>query len=231
MTSQTITLNASADYGHAGQYICKITGRAPKVQFERSFCGTKHGKRNDRTSYETDETGLYETQDATRKGKNRSYYLILPWNDGLVLLKSDHEDALLIAKRLDGAERLEDFVVVERDPLTKSESRHYCSQCEAELTRDSKCTEHPDAAVSLRSVEVQQLNEDGSPKHRLVYAIRTPGEVKKVTAAANLDTAVNAICEALAALPQPMQKQALKQAKNRLFPPTEEPENLPAVLT
>ena len=54
----TVTLNAESKYGFSGQYIARITGSAAKFQFNREFVGNKHGKRNEGSSYETDEVGL-----------------------------------------------------------------------------------------------------------------------------------------------------------------------------
>lgn len=218
--TQVITLTASSDFGQSGQYIAKLTGRAPKVQFRREFCGTKSGKRNDLTSYETDEIGLYEIEDRTRKGKVRTFWFILPWGEELRKLKTDHEDALLISKRLDAGERLEDIVELDREPMTRSETQSYCTVCDT-VVDGCHCPNHPDAAIGARSIDVPALNEDGSPKYRLVYSIRKPGEVKKAIAAATLDTAVDAIVQALAALPASEQKKALTLARARMFPKAE----------
>jgi hypothetical protein len=212
----TITLNANADYGQSGQYIARITGRAPRVQFAREFVGSKSGKRNDVTSYETDECGLYEVNDATRKGKVRKYLLVLPWRDELVKLTSDHEDALTIAKRLDGGEGLEDIVSIEREPMTKTATHRVCTVCRERI--DSHCSAHPEAAGTIVSEDVPVLDDLGVPRDRLVYVIRSKGEAKRATAAATLDSAVDAIVNALQALPAPQQKQALKAARDRLFP-------------
>ena len=167
----TVSLHASADFGKTGQYIASLTGRAPQVHFVRSFVGSKYGKRNDGTSYETDEAGLYECCDQTRKGKVKRYYIVLEFQNELRKLQTDLEDSLVIAKRLDGGESLADIVEL--------------------LVEDEK----------------------------VVYRINSKAEVKKTKAAGNLDAAVTAIVSALQALPAPLQKKALAQAKERLFPP------------
>lgn len=114
----TITLHASADYGFTGQYIAKLVGRAAKVQFNREFCGTKYGKRNECTSYTTDEPGLYETQNVTRKGKTRKYWIVIEVNGKLEEYQTDLDDALAIAKRLEGGESLEEIILAEEDGYT-----------------------------------------------------------------------------------------------------------------
>lgn len=190
--ANVITLLASADFGQSGQYIAKLVGRAAKVQFRREFCGTKEGKRSQDTRYETDEIGLYEVNNQTRKGRDRDYWLILPWGDQLLKLRCDHEDALLICKRLDGGEKLEEFILAELggEELKNSDGS-------------------------------PKLGETGKPLHAVVYAIHKPAEAKKLAAAATLDAAVAAIVSALDALPAAEQKRALTAARAKLFPKSE----------
>ncbi len=198
----TVTLTADSKYGFSGQYIAKLIGRAPRVQFEREFCGRKSGKRNESTRYETDEPGLYETADVGKHGKEHSYWLVLPWDGQLKRLCSDHEDALAIAKRLGDREELTDIVGLELgDPIL-----------------------NPDGTPALNS-------ETGKPRHKLVYTIRSKVEVKRAAAAETIDSAVAAIVAALQALPAPQQKAALAAAKSKLFPKVNpEPESLAAEL-
>lgn len=214
----TVTLSAESKYGYSGQYIAHIKGRAERVQFNREFVGRRFGKRNESSSYETDEVGLYEECDVEKGGKSSSFVLVLPWKDGLRKLYSDKEDALAIAKRLDAGERIEDFVVAETgDVITETIRIRKCDVCGRHC--DSyQCPDHVDAHVTPMTETRDCLNEDGAPKRKLVYAIRKPGEAKKAQAAATLDTAVDAIVMALQALPAPQQKQALKLAKEKLFP-------------
>ena len=109
-----IQLNASSGFETAGQqYICRITGRDHKLQFARSFVGRKSGKRNDYTEALVDDPGLYEGQSPDRKGKHRWWVLILEHKGELVKLRSDEEDAMKIAKRLDGRETIDQIVGVE----------------------------------------------------------------------------------------------------------------------
>ena len=179
----TVSLHASADFGKTGQYIASLTGRAPQVHFTRSFVGSKYGKRNDGTSYETDEAGLYECCDQTRKGKIKRYYIVLEYKDNLVKVQTDLEDSLLIAKRLHEGESLADVV---------------------ELSEEED---------ESRSTEANYLT-------KVVYTIKSKAEVKKARAAGDIDAAVAAIVAALQALPTNLQKKALAQARERLFPPT-----------
>jgi hypothetical protein len=110
-----ITLTASSDFETAGkQYIARITGRAAKVQFVREFIGRRSGKRNDCTEALVDEPGLYEIQNPTRKDhKARYWLLIVEFRGELVKFRSDEEDALKIAKRLDGRETIDQIVAAE----------------------------------------------------------------------------------------------------------------------
>jgi len=214
----TVTLSAESKYGFSGQYIARILGRAAKFQFNREFVGSKSGKRLDVSSYTTDEPGLYETCDVTKHGKEKAYLIVMPWKDDLRKLASDTEDALAIAKRLDSGEALEQIVALELEPMNETKYAVRCTECKRDDLVDGHCPDHPEAPVVNSGVEVPKLKEDGTRAHRLVYAIRKPGEAKKAEAAATLDAAVDAIVNALQALPAAQQKQALKLAKDRLFP-------------
>lgn len=169
----TIRLTAESKWGFHGQYIAKLTGRAPKVQFAREFCGSKVGKRGETTSYETDETGLYEVCDVNKRGKDKTYKLVLPWKDRLCVLTTDCEDALAIAKRLGNGENIEDVVVVERgDALTIQEYFRTCSECGHESSIDF-CPDHPNATHVGDLRTKPKLNADGEQLYALVYTIRT----------------------------------------------------------
>ena len=108
-----IEFRANSDFGQTGQYIARITGRAKNVTFAREFVGRKSGKRNDVTTALVDEPGLYEVVNCTRKGKDRDYWIVLEHEGELKRIRSDEEDFLAIAKRLDGSETLEQIVVFE----------------------------------------------------------------------------------------------------------------------
>lgn len=110
----SITLTASSDFEKAGkQYVARITGRKPIATFARDFIGRRSGKRNDFTSALVVEPGLFEISSPTRKGAGREWVLVIEHEGELVKLQSDEEDAMKIAKRLDGRESLADIVAVE----------------------------------------------------------------------------------------------------------------------
>ena len=218
----TITLSASSDFGHSGQYIARLVGRAARVQFAREFVGKKWGKRNEGTSYETDEVGLYEVSNQTRKGCEREYWLILPWKDELKKIRTDLEDSLAICKRLQDGERIEDFVRLELgEPITDTVTHWKCAECGGEVERGHRCPAHPEAQIILSSEYVPARNEKGEPRHKLVYAIHSRASAREEKKAATLETAIEAIMQALQALPLPLQRKALSAAKSRITPPKE----------
>lgn len=97
-----ITLNASSDFNTAGkQYIARIKGRDSKFTFDREFIGKRSGKRNDFTSADVDDPGLYELRDTTRKGTSDKYRLIVAQGDELVVYRCSKEEAMKIARLLD----------------------------------------------------------------------------------------------------------------------------------
>ena len=219
-TMATIKLAAESKFGYSGQYIARITGRATKFQFVREFVGNKFGKRHECTSYETDEIGLYEECDVDKHGKKKSYAIVMLWKEDLRKLYSDTEDALKIAKRLDGGETIEQIVSLELEPMNESKYVPTCSVCRRTTDLvNGQCPDHVDAQMVSAAIDVPKLKDDGTRAHRLIYTIRSPGESKKAEAAGNVDAAVDAIVQALQALPDKLQKQALKLAKDRLFPP------------
>lgn len=228
MASETITLSAESKFGHSGQYIAKLVGRAERVQFDRVFVGAKFGKRSECTSYETDEAGLYEVCDVGKRGKDKTYYLVLPWHEGLIKLTSDSADALKIAKRLGAGERLEQIArACLGDPLTDSQWYVTCSVCGAELTDGQPCAEHASEGYRVnKSRLVPRLKADGSPVRAIVYEILTPAQARKQEASGTLDAAVDSIVAVLASLPAPAQRKALTLVRAKLFPKAEEvPEN------
>lgn len=105
-----IKFDASADYGLSGQYIARLRGRAPKVTFEREFLGHKWGKRNEGTTALVDEPALVEVVNVTRKGKDRNYWLVVEYAGELARLRTDEDDAMAIAKRLDGGETITEII-------------------------------------------------------------------------------------------------------------------------
>lgn len=111
-----IEFTAFSDFGQTGQYIARITGRQKKVNFAREFIGRKSGKRGDITTALVDEPGLYEVVWCKRRGKERAHWILLEVEGQLRQVRSDEEDFLTIAKRLDGGETIEQIVVFEPIP-------------------------------------------------------------------------------------------------------------------
>jgi len=222
----TVTLSAESKYGYSGQYIARITGRADRVQFARSFVGTRSGKRNDASKYETDEIGLYEECDVGKNGKSKSYALVMPWKSTLKKIYVDLDDALKIAKRFDGGESLDGIVCLELgEQKFVTEWYVVCNECGQECVANAlKCGEHPDSWVQRKSREVPAVNADGTLKFALTYRIFSKAEAEKAEALSSVEAAADAIVGALAALPAPLQRKALSAVKARLFPsPPKEP--------
>lgn len=109
-----IRLSASADYGQTGQYVARITGRDTKFTFRREFIGSRGGKRNDYSCADIDDPGLYETRDATRKGKVDRYRVVVPHGDdgALVAVAVAKADAMTIARGLHDGRAIGDIVAV-----------------------------------------------------------------------------------------------------------------------
>lgn len=106
-----ITLKATADYGQAGQFIARITGRDSKFTFEREFLGRKSGKRNETTTVDIDTEGLYECCDIHRKrGKQSSFYLVCEVAGTPIQYNSDKEDAMAVAKAMDSGRKFAEIV-------------------------------------------------------------------------------------------------------------------------
>lgn len=112
---KAVALQASADFGQTGQYIARLTGRNSKFTFEREFVGRKFGKRNEGTSADLDELGVYECRDSTRKGKVDRYRLIVLWNGELKVIKSDKSDAMEICREIDNGRAFRSIVAVSED--------------------------------------------------------------------------------------------------------------------
>jgi hypothetical protein len=110
--STLITLTAQCLYNSsyppkdaAKPYVARITGRAKgALMFERDFLG--------QGSVSIDEPGLYEVQHGLKKGGySRSYIVVVQMPDGELRRSSNvgKEDAMSIAKRLDGGEQISDI--------------------------------------------------------------------------------------------------------------------------
>jgi len=107
-----ISFSASSKFGHSGQYIARITGRHKQYTFEREFIGRKGGKRNEETTADVDDPGLYECCDVDKHGKESRYYLVLEAEGNLIKLRSDKEDAMTIGKAMEAGRSLQEIVVV-----------------------------------------------------------------------------------------------------------------------
>lgn len=107
----TVTFVADAANGRSGQYIARITGRDQKYQFQREFVGRKGGRRNESSEHETDEPGLYECCDATKRGKDSRFYAAVEVGGVLRAFRLDKAEALAVAKALDAGVAIGDIVV------------------------------------------------------------------------------------------------------------------------
>lgn len=131
---EPIKFVANSDFGQSGQYVAKLTGRAPRFTFAREFLGRRSGKRNDVTTAFVDEPCLIEVCDCTRKGKRHAYSLVLEVEGELLEFGSDESDAMAIAKRLGDGESLTVIVAVERDAddsTGKTWNYRICSKAES----------------------------------------------------------------------------------------------------
>lgn len=106
----TVTFGAEAANGRSGQYIARITGRDQKYQFQREFVGRKGGRRNEVSEHETDEPGLYECCDATKRGKDSRFYAAVEVAGTLRAFRLDKAEALAVAKALDAGGAVGDLV-------------------------------------------------------------------------------------------------------------------------
>jgi hypothetical protein len=115
----SVTLTASADFGHTGQYVARLTGRNSKFTFEREFIGSKGGKRGEFSSADVDDPGVYEMRDATRKGKVDKYRVVIEFEGELHKLVSDKPDAMEICKALGAGRAFSDIVRAGRNEEQK----------------------------------------------------------------------------------------------------------------
>ncbi len=105
---EIIRLQASASYGHTGQYVARLTGRDSKFTFAREFIG----RRSERTSTaDVDDAGLYEICDVDRRGgKDSTYWVVAKVGDELYKFAASKAEAMKIAKAFDDGRKLEDVV-------------------------------------------------------------------------------------------------------------------------
>jgi hypothetical protein len=242
-----ITLTASADYGHTGQYIACLTGRDPQFTFQRTFIGHKGGKRNETSTVDVDEPGLYECCDISRKhGKEPRYILVVDVNDDLIGLPSDKEDALKIARALE-SRPFSDIVVGHQanlDALTASQHLQECRKLrvidgspdwirrlESEVTLSFVVGDWPAGSVltldqlqpalktEMARLEEVLINLEAQGKYpRAGYRILPAREAEQRQAAATIEEAVNQCRQILADLPAPTIKKVLAELKKQLLP-------------
>lgn len=221
--AETISLFAESKWGCSGQYIARLVGRDPKVQFSRQFVGRKSGKRLERSEFETDEPGFFEICDVDKRGKSKEFRLILPWRDGLKSIRTDMADALKICKRLDAGEKLTDVVALELgEPLMRREYYDTCSVCHVELATGVKCTEHPGGFSERLWREVPELNDSGQPMFALGYVIRSKVEANR----SQRDQSEAGIADSIVALLRPLgqaeQRRVFKAVRERITQPHDE---------
>lgn len=110
-----ITLSASAAFGQSGQFIARLTGRDSKFTFNREFIGRKGGKRNDVTTADVDDEGLFEHCDVTRKGKESYFAVTMVIGGTLTKMKATKEEAMAIAKGFEAGRTLTDLITPFKD--------------------------------------------------------------------------------------------------------------------
>jgi hypothetical protein len=138
-----ITLVAeSKDYPNSKQYVARIVGRDKRFTFSREFVGSKSGRT---TTAHIDEPGIYEVCDIDRKGRKEPDYRVVlarppafpplgTADPDLLNFPASIEEAMTIAKRLDGGEPIVEMIEIylEETPgkrsyqfrlLTKGEAR------------------------------------------------------------------------------------------------------------
>jgi hypothetical protein len=164
-----ISLYASSDYGHTGQYIARLVGRDGKFTFRREFVGHKTGKRAEQTQADLDTPGLYECCSVTRKGKEWRYRLLFEVAGELALVRVSKEDAMAIAKALDAGRELAQIVSVER--------------VAAEGEEEPKYTYSLRSAAEARKAEAAQTREGAIAACWSALEALPTSEAKKVLAA------------------------------------------------
>lgn len=112
-----ITLAASAAFGFGGkQHIGRVTGRDKKWGLKLDFVGSRSDKRNESTTYQTDEPGLYLCRSWTRKNcADERYVLVFEVEGSAEEFSVDKDDALKIAREMDNGRDLESIVEADAD--------------------------------------------------------------------------------------------------------------------
>ena len=128
---ETLTFTATSQYGQSGQYVAQLTGRAPRVRFQREFLGRKTGKRGDETRATIEGPGLYTIVHKTRKGPDENFRAVMlrpagmddeklksddyvrSFTEDLISIVLSEDEALALAKALDEGKTMDDFEIVE----------------------------------------------------------------------------------------------------------------------
>jgi hypothetical protein len=243
-----ITLTAQADYGHSGQYIARLTGRDPKFTFQRTFIGHKGSKRNETSTVDVDEPGLYECCDISRKhGKEPRYVLVVDIDDDLVDLPSDKEDALKIARALE-SRPFADIVVGHYAHIDARTAYQHLQECRklrvvegspdwigrlnsevtlkcavGDWTAGSTLTLaklQPALETEMARLEDLLANLEAQGKYpQTGYQILSAREAEQRQAAATIEEAVTQCRQILADLPAPTIKKVLAALKKQLLSP------------
>jgi hypothetical protein len=204
MTTQSITLTASASYGNGGkQFIARITGPHPKFHFEREFIGSKGGKRDEYSSAEVDEPGLYQARSIDKKGGSEDDFIIV-WMDGDDIKKDSisESEARKLAKKADDMAAI--LAAGRKARITLHESR---------IANSSG--KDPDGMVRLD--KATGPFPAGEVRRGDLIAWRQ-AEIERLSAkpASPVDAAVEAIMAALAGLDEKSAAKALAAAKKRI---------------
>ena len=244
-----ITITAKADFGMSGQYVARINGRDSKYTFNREFLGRKSGKRNETTEADTDEEGLYERCDVTKRGKDSSFLIILTINGDLYAFKSDKEDAMKIAKEMDSGRKLAEIVSgklsdeeakILAEKLKKLRGVIPFSPNEYDLDRlipadllpvevsnpDKLPLRTRDVLETLKEVEkatserLAVLASEGKYPTRS-YVIVSAKEAEKKQSAQTLDSAIESCWQILQMLPEKDAKKVMSALKLKISPKTE----------
>jgi hypothetical protein len=208
-----ITLTASADFGFSGQYVARITGRDSKYTFSREFLGRKGGKRNEDTTADVDDLGLYEVCDVTKRGKDSAFWLVIEGRAGMARISCSKEDAMKIAKEMDAGRRFEDILAVTPYDV------------EARALRERIKTEtapYSDERTAMQAELDAMIAAGRNPA--TTYEIVSAKVAEKKQSAQTIETATAACWAALESLPAKDAKAILAVLKARLTPaPVAEP--------
>ncbi len=238
-----ITLDSSSDYGLKGQYIARIKGRDDKVTFNREFIGRKSGKRNQYSTADVDEPGIYECCDVERNtGKKSRFYFI---SENLIKLTTDKKDAMIVARLMDEGLAFSEIVIATKaDPeavevdneinflkkiLIIENSPDWIAKMErpAILTRKvgvfnvGEIVEQKVLQPAIKS-EIEQLKNkltalrENNKYPTDVYEIMNKKEIGRKQKEQTLDSALIECWQILQALPENYARKVLVKLRNKL---------------